>query len=115
MSLDIREGDSLVVGDKTYPISSCAEWRWDGDAFAGALGFALIEASTKRQAPLDKTTGKRGAAVTHLTGLWCTPLDPQAPDLSTRERLSSGARELLQTIVDGGDVFYALTLEDLKP
>jgi hypothetical protein len=75
----------------------------------------LIEASTMRQASLDKATGKRGAAVPHLTGLWCTPLDPLAPDLTTRERLGSGARELLQTIVDGGDVFYAVTLEDLKP
>lgn len=115
MTLDIREGDYLVVGSKSYPIASCAEWRWDNDAFDDSLPFALVEASTKRQAPMDKTTGKRGAATTKLTGLWCTPLDPLTPDLQTRERLSSGAKESLQTIVDGGDVFYALTLEDLKP
>ena len=28
-SVDVKEGDILVVATKEYPIRSCAEWDWD--------------------------------------------------------------------------------------
>lgn len=109
MALDIREGDIFVAGGKEYPIRSCAEWRW----FAGRSMRRLLRvtASTKRAPAMSG--GKRGAPVTHLTGIRSTPLDPLDPEVAERLALNT-PHELLQTVVDGGDTFYALALEELK-
>ena len=61
--------------------------------------FATVTASTKR--PPDIVGGKRGAPVTTLTSLRCTPLDPVDPE--NRERFGLNApMELLQSYVEGG-------------
>ena len=109
MSLDIREGDIYVVGTNEYPIRSCAAWAWN--AGRGIKRLLKVDASTKRYPSMS--SGKRGAPVANLTGLRSTPLDPFSPDLAQREALDT-PHTLLQTFVDGGDVFYDLVLEDLK-
>lgn len=112
MALDIKEGDYLVVGTKEYPIRFCEEWAWY--AGSGIKRLLRVTASTKRQPAISG--GKRGAAETKLTGVRCTPLDSinqYSPDIRNRVELNT-PHELLQTIVDGGDVFYQLYLEDLK-
>ena len=109
MALDLREGDILVVSAVEYPIRSCAEWKWG----AGRAGRRLMNqtASTKRLPTI--VSGKRGSATTKLSSLRCSPLDPVAPDLAQRMGLNT-PHELLQTTVDGGDVFYVLVVEELK-
>lgn len=109
MALDIREGDILVMSGTEYPIRSCAEWKWG----AGRAGRRLMNqtASTKRSPVI--VSGKRGTPTTKLSSLRCTPLDPVAPDLAQRMGLNT-PHELLETTVDGGDVFYVLVVEDLK-
>jgi len=99
MALDIREGDFLIVNSVEYPIRSCAEWAWDG-------GNAI-----KRLLRVTATTKRKKAA--KLTGIKCMPLDPVDPELRKRLDLDT-PHELLQTVVDGSDVFYRLVLEDLK-
>lgn len=109
MALDLREGDILVVSAVEYPIRSCAGWKWG----AGQAGRRLMNqtASTKRSPTM--VAGKRGTPTTLLASVRCAPLDPVAPDLAQRMGLNT-PHELLQTTVDGGDVFYVLVVEELK-
>lgn len=112
MALDIREGDYLVVSGVEYPIRACQEWTWPSGR-GGIRRFATVVASTKRQPALS--AGKRGAPVTNLTGVKCTPLDPIAVTPEIRERYDlQTPHELKETFADGSDVFYRLVLEDLK-
>jgi len=107
--LDIKEGDYLVVGVNEYPIRSCEEWTWRyGRTFKR---MTTVTASTKRNPAI--VSGKRGAPVTELTGVKCTPLDPISAELSNRLELET-PHELLVSFADGGNVFYRLVLEDLK-
>lgn len=109
MALDIVTGDIYVVGSDEYPIRSCAAWSW---GYGRAMKRLLkVDASTKRQPVISG--GKRGAPATNLTGLRSTPLDPLSPEIAERLALET-PHTLLQTFVDGGDVFYDLVLEDLK-
>lgn len=114
MALDIREGDYLVVGEKSYPIRDCGEWAWDYGR--GMRRLCKVEASTKRRDRL--AGGKAGDWETIETELLVTPLDPAGGSsvssrIALREALNT-PHELLETYVNGGDVFYHLILEDLK-
>ncbi|MCO5182186.1 MAG: hypothetical protein M9896_19280 [Candidatus Promineofilum sp.] len=111
MALDIREGDVLVVGDREHPIRSCGEWAWNRSQASGMRRMCSVTAVTMRSPQV--VDGKRGALATHLRNVRCMPLDPVEPDLAQRMALNT-PHELLQTTVDGGDVFYSLVLEDLK-
>ncbi len=109
MALDLREGDTLVIGSAEYPIKSCAEWRW---AYGGGMArLATVTGSTKR--PPAISGGKRGAPVLLLASIQCTPLDPVDPEVRQRLALET-PHELLETFVNSGDVFYHLVVEELK-
>lgn len=109
MSLDIAEGDFLVVDGIEYPIKSCGVWTWGkGRAMRR---FLTVTASTKRTPAV--TNGKRSAPTTKLKSIKCMPLDPASPEVAQRAGLDT-PHTLLQTIVDGGDAFYELVLENLK-
>ena len=69
-----------------------------GTGGSGVRRFLTVAASSKRAPPLSG--GKRGPAVTHLTGLLCTPLDPVDSDLRQRLQIQT-PHELLQTFVEG--------------
>jgi hypothetical protein len=60
--------------------------------------LATETASTKR--PPTISGGRRGAAVTHVTTLTCTPLDPVSAEIAQRVVLDT-PHELLQTFVSG--------------
>lgn len=109
MALDITSGDYLVVANKEYPIRSIAEWDWSGGN--GIKRMLSVTATTKR--PTSLGAGKRGDLATNLRCVKCMPLDPVDPELRKRLDLNT-PHELLQTIADGGAVFYRLILEDLK-
>jgi hypothetical protein len=109
MSLDIEEGDTLVVDGVDYPIKACSAWSWTYGRVMRRL--LTVTASTKRTPAM--TNGKRGAPTTKLTNLKCMPLDPASPEIAQRVALAT-PHTLLQTVVDGGDVFYELVLENLK-
>ncbi|MCB0070684.1 MAG: hypothetical protein KDE20_04465 [Caldilineaceae bacterium] len=110
MALDVREGDILVVSSVDYPIKACEEWTW-GYARNGMRRMMTATAGTKR--PPAVASGKRGAPATKLSNLRCLPLDPIDADLQQRLALNT-PHELLQTVLDGGDTFYRLVVEDLK-
>jgi len=61
--------------------------------------MATVTASTKR--PPAIVDGKRGAAVTHVASLACTPLDPVDAEIRERVGLQT-PHELLQTHIQGG-------------
>ena len=109
MSLDIKEGDFLTVGGVDYPIKACSVWQW---RYGRAMRrFLTVTATTKRTPTV--TNGKRGAPTTKLTNVRCMPLDPASPEVAQRVALDT-PHTLLQTVVDGGDTFYELVLENLK-
>ena len=109
MALDLREGDILVVAGAEYPIRSCAAWEW---GHGRAMQRMCTKTATTKRSPAV-SGGKRGVPVTKLFDLRCTPLDPLTAELAQRVGLDT-PHELLQTYVDGGDVYYELVLEDLK-
>lgn len=103
--MNIREGDVLVIGDRRYPIKSCADWSLPGRHSITFRRMATLTASTER------TT--RDLPETLLTGLKCTPLDPVDPDLRRRMALET-PHELLQTYIADTLGFVHLILEDIK-
>lgn len=112
MTMDIVEGDLLVVGDKEYPIKSCAEWetsRLNTSSFRRRM--AIKECSTKRRGTVSSTNA--GAYAEYLRHLFCTPLDPVNPEIQKRVALDA-PMELLQTFLTDGDGFVHLVVEDVK-
>ena len=110
MALDLSEGDLLVVNGAEYPVRSCAEYKWS--YATSAMRRMLTESASTKRSP-SMVAGKRGDPETNLTGLSCMPLDPI--DAEVRQRLGLDTpHELLQTVLDSGDTFYSLVLEDLK-
>lgn len=111
MTLDILEGDLLVVGDKEYPIKSCAEWETTRMSTGGFRRMAYKSCSTKRAGTVSATSA--GTIATELTGLHCTPLDPVNPEIQKRVALDA-PMELLQTFLTDGTMFVHLVVEDIK-
>jgi hypothetical protein len=112
MTLDILEGDLLVVGGKSYPIKSCAEWetsRMNTSSFRRRM--AIKDCSTKRRGTISSSNA--GTYAEHLDGLHCTPLDPVNAEIQKRVALDA-PMELLQTFVTDGDGFVHLVVEDIK-
>ncbi len=108
--LDIIIGDLLVIEDKEYPIRGCARWAsWRGGR--SIVRMLAHEGYTKRQPPI--VDGKRGAPAIHLPVVACTPLDPASAELTRRMALETPVG-LLSTVVDGGNAFYDLVLEDIQ-
>lgn len=109
-ALDIREGDILVIDGTEYPVRSAA-W-WNGRiTFSGFSRLASVTASTKRSPTLSG--GKIGAAVTNLTNVLCTPLDPV--DAEVRQRLALNTpHEVLQVYAFNASGFAHLIVEELK-
>lgn len=105
-----QPGDFLVVDGYQYPILAVGEWQ----SMASTRSFAHLateSASTKRTPAMSG--GKRGAPVTDLTGLACTPLDPLETRQKDRLQLAT-PHEVLQTYLIVGTEFAQLFLEDLK-
>lgn len=111
MSLDIKEGDLLVVSSVEYPVRSVANWAQSGFNTAGFQSMASLSASTKRAPAISG--GKRDVPADNLSGLSCTPLDPVDPELRATLNLDT-QHELLQTFLSDGDGFVHLILEQLK-
>jgi hypothetical protein len=113
MSLDILEGDFLILSGSTkeYPVRSCEEWETNRMNTMGFRRMATKIGSTKRVPAI--TDGKRGAPEVNLVNLRCTPLDPVSAEIQKRLALES-PRELLQTFLTDGDGFVHIVVEDIK-
>lgn len=110
--MNIREGDILVVGANEYPIRSVAEWATTRLVETRTfIKQATVVASTKRSPAV--VSGKRGAPVTLLSNLKCTPLDPIDPQLRQRLALDT-PHELMQTFLADEIGFVQLIVEELK-
>jgi len=110
MSINIREGDILVVDSKEYPIKSCGEYTEFGSTPTFRL-MATKTASTKRTPAA--VGALRGAPTEVLSDLAVTPLDPADQELRERTGVNS-IHELLQTFAADSDGYVHLILEDLK-
>lgn len=110
MSLDIFEGDILVVDGVEYPIRGISRWT---SSFPGTSfnRLATCKASTKRNP--EMVAGKRGAATVNLTGLFCTPLDRPNPDnLQFRADLKSPYK-LRETFIHAAGEYLNLLVEEV--
>lgn len=109
MALDVRNGDVLVADGVEYPVRSCGVWEWPPRSFG--LRRLLTRRCDIRRAVLSED-GRLSGMETTERGIACLPLDPV--DAETAERV--GIRtpgQVVQTTLDGGEVFYQLVLERL--
>lgn len=111
MTLDIKEGDILVIDSTEYPIRSAALWSLVKAHSATFNRWATVRASTKRSP--DISSGKRGSPTTNISSLKCTPLTPVDPELRQRMGLET-PHTLWQSTASDTDSFVVMVLEDLK-
>lgn len=112
MSLDIREGDLLVMNGREFPILFCGVWKTRIGSTPSMKRMCSETASTKR--PPAVVGAVRGLPVTNLTGIKCTPLDPVGQrDLAVRN-LPIAPTDARKTIIDGGDTFYEVYVENIR-
>lgn len=110
IDLDIREGDTLTVDGKNYPVKAVQTFTTGGFHGSTFRRMAVKQASVTRQV----ADGAGGYTPTILyEGIACTPLDPQTFENTRREALRT-PEQLLQTYIASTNGFYKLLLEDLK-
>ena len=110
MSINIREGDLLVVDGTEYPIKSCGEYTEFGST-PSFTRLATVTASTKRTPAAVGAI--RGQPAQVLASIDITPLDPVDQELRAKVGVNS-AHELLQTFAADTTGYVFLILEDLK-
>lgn len=110
MSLDVREGDVLVLDGQEYPIKSVGEWAFI--SLSHAMRRMLRYTCSTLRNPVV-VNGKRGMAETHLTDLRCTALDPVSPELRSRLGLET-PHELKQVFAVSSDGYAHIIVEELK-
>jgi hypothetical protein len=111
VSLDILDGDVLVVGEKEYPIRSVSRYYGNipGPSFAR---MATVQASTKRN-PVS-VAGKRGLPVENLSSVKITPLIRVAPEqVKMRDDLKSFYK-VYKAFVGGIGEIAELLVEDVS-
>jgi len=109
--IDIREGDTLVVGSENYPVKAVEIWTRSNFNTSSFAKLANVSASTKRNPAISG--GKRGTQTTSVTGLKITPLDPVTQDVVERLALESPVR-LLETFIADSAGFVHVIVEDLQ-
>jgi hypothetical protein len=108
--MDIRDGDQLVIGTKSYPVRAVESRSGAGLSRASFAALATATASTRRAPAI--TGGLRGDPATNIVSLKCMPPFPLSAE--TRKRMViETPYQALETIVFG-DPFLVLVLEDLK-
>lgn len=110
MSLDIKNGDVLVVGSVEYVIRDVSHWETHGFEQMSVFDdyFATVDCSTKR--PPSVAVG--GVPVENLTGLSCAPIDPIDHEL--RLRLGTNASvKWRQTFITNGTDYANLYVEEI--
>ena len=112
MTLDIREGDILILegAAREYPIRAVEEWPWEARSSQAFRRRRRVRAFTKRA---SVTSGVSSAPVAYLTDLDVLQLTPVDADTQARPTLR-GFQELKETYLDGGTEFYRLVLEVVK-
>ena len=119
MTLDIAEGDILVVDGKEYPVRAVGVWTWYGPSSLALRRLMRATCSTKRLPAMSG--GKRGAPTAKLSGVPCTPLDPATVDI-TAEVLGNDPRKqqllanlsLLETTIGDQGRYLRVIVEDVK-
>ena len=112
MSLDVKEGDVLVVGSSEYPIKAVEDWAMQKANSPSFRSLAIQACSTKRS-PEPDAEGKTGSMELYLDNLACTPLAPVTAELAQSRGLEA-AHELLQTFIGDQDGFVRLFLMEHK-
>jgi hypothetical protein len=103
MSLDIRNGDTLIVGNKRYPISRSAGYL--NARVTPAFRRSLVNTCTI-------VRSIKGTDTTVFSGK-CTVLDPVDPETRKRMLLET-PHSVLQTFIAGSAEFEHLFVEDLN-
>ena len=109
--VDIREGDFLVVGTREYPVKAVEVWtkaNWNTSSFQR---MTSVTASTKRPPALSNGL-RSGTAVTNLSSIKITPLDPITAEVAERLALESPVR-MLETFIADTTGFVHVIVEDL--
>lgn len=103
MSLDIRNGDTLIVNSKRYPITRSA-------GYLNARVTPVFRRSLVNTCTIVRSI--KGTETTVFSGT-CTVLDPVDPETRKRMQLEI-FHTVLQTFVSGSNEFEHLFVEDLS-
>ncbi len=103
MSIDVRNGDTLIVAGKRYPITRSAD-------YLNARNTPMFLRSLVNACTIVRSI--KGVETTVFTGR-CTVLDPVDPETRKRMLLET-PYQVLQTFVSGTAEFAHLFLEDLS-
>lgn len=116
MTLDIKEGDILVVNGTDYNIRRAAQFEWRMGAVGSTFSkLASVDCSTKRQVvttdATDSNLKKRSAAhVANLSGLKCLPLDSVRAKLAESEGFGR-THTLMETMITDATHYVHLWVE----
>ncbi len=105
--MNLKAGDTLVVGGVEYPIRAVETWTWEGMT-AAFWRLARVPASTKRAPAISG--GLRGDPTTEILLLHVAPLEPLSAEMRQKVMLQSSYQALQTFCADTGH-FYVLVLE----
>jgi hypothetical protein len=113
-TLVIRRGDLLVTSSgEAYHIRDLERYRYDPGSTPSIQSMTVETVSVKRNPAI--LNGKRGEpqAVAGLEAVKCTPFDslPGEMHLGGQGLIGGLPSEFLETVIDGGDVYYYAVLE----
>lgn len=108
MSVDIVNGDLLVIGSVEYPIRAVGKWPRVQASAASFDRSATVSASTKRA---DVTSGERTPAV-KLVGLRVQPLMPVDADTLKKLPDINSPHLMKQTFLRDGKEMVQLIIEE---
>lgn len=103
MSLDVRNGDVLIVSGKRYPIARSA-------GYLNARVTPVFRRSLVNTCTIARSI--KGVETTVFSGT-CTVLDPVDPETRRRMQLET-PHTVLQAFVSGSNEFEHLFVEDLS-
>lgn len=110
MTLDIKSGDFLVIGSKSYPIKKANSWTMDDGDNASFEALSTVSCSIQRS-PAEDVNMLIGPAVDHLTGKTCIPLAPIGDQLARDTGLESVVG-IYQTFIADADGYVHLLVQD---
>ncbi len=87
--LDIKKGDSLIIGSNSYPILETEWWDFPNALDASFIKQATVSCSTKRQTFTNSKRETSTDASANLSNLKCLPLDVISSDLALRTGLQA--------------------------
>lgn len=117
MSVDINEGDLLVVGSASYPVKAVSDWAMTRQSAKSFARLAVVPVSRKRAANSGGKIIPASSDAAPLTGLYSTPIDPLSGGAAVNAQQVFGLdkpTQYLEAFITDGTSFVDVILERKK-